>query len=98
MKSIYAENYNNNLLAKILANNKYATDLTKNYYNQFPVNLNFIDGEYIGKTPLQSLLNQIQCLVIVGVFGDSNNLTTVDNMIFGFANPTNCSSINELKS
>jgi hypothetical protein len=91
-----------------------AADLTKNYRNQFTVGVNYIKGEYFGKTALQSLLNQTncvgarmyfglkadqsQCLVIVGVDGNGNDLTTGNIMDYGLPCPAHCSSANELNS
>ncbi|MCF8428821.1 MAG: hypothetical protein K9G64_01705 [Bacteroidia bacterium] len=89
-----------------------AADLTKNYRDQFAVGVNYIKGEYFGKTALQSLLNQsncvgarmyyglkadqTQCLVIVGVDSDGNDLTECEIMENGFLCPSHCSSSNVL--
>lgn len=114
MKSINAKNFNNNLLAKILSNIKYASNLTKNFHGQYPVSLNFIKGKYFGKTALQSLLNQTncvgarmyyglkadqtQCLVFVGVDSNGNDLVNGEIMENGILSPTNCSNSNSLNS
>ncbi len=89
-----------------------AADLTKNYRDQFSTEENYIKGEYFGKTALQTLLNQTncvgariyyglkadqtQCLVIVGVDGDGNDLTEGEIMENGFLCPSHCSSSNVL--
>ena len=91
-----------------------AADLTKNYRDQFTAEENYIKGEYFGKTALQSLLNQTncvgarmyyglkadqtQCLVIVGVDGSGNDLTTGQIMELGLPCPAQCSTINTLNS
>jgi hypothetical protein len=91
-----------------------ASVLTKNYRDQFGEETSYIKGEYFGKTALQSLLNQTDCvgariyyglkssgtpcLVIVGVDGDGNDITTGEIMEFGALCPSNCSADNELNS
>jgi hypothetical protein len=91
-----------------------ASELTKNYRDQFDAETSYIKGEYFGKTALQSLLKQTDCvgariyyglkangtpcLVIVGVDGDGNDITTGEIMEFGALCPSNCSADNELNS
>lgn len=91
-----------------------ASELTKNYRDQFDAETSYIKGEYFGKTALQSLLSQtdcvgariyyglkpsgIPCLVIVGVDGDGNDITTGDLMEYGWPCPSSCSADNDLNS
>lgn len=91
-----------------------ASELTKNYRNQFGEETSYIKGEYFGKTALQSLLNQTDCvgarvyyalkssgtpcLVIVGVDGDGNDITTGEIMEYGRLCPSECSQDNNLNS
>ena len=91
-----------------------AADLTKNYRNQFSTEENYINGEYFGKSALQSLLNQTncvgarmyyglkadqtQCLVIVGVDDSGNDLVNGIILDLGVPCPSSCSTSNDLNS
>lgn len=91
-----------------------ASELTARYRNQFSEGTFYIKGEYFGKNALISLLNQqgcvgarmyyglkanqTQCLVIVGVDGNGNDITTGEIMEFGYPCPTQCSIDNDLNS
>ena len=91
-----------------------ASELTKNYRDQIDAETSYIKGEYFGKTALQSLLNQtdcvgariyyglkasgIPCLVIVGVDVDGNDITTGEIMEYGTLCPPDCSTANALNS
>jgi hypothetical protein len=93
---------------------KDAAALTKRYRDQFSVETPYIKGEYFGKTALLSLLSQTgcvgtriyyglkaddtQCLVLVGVDGDGNDMTTGDIMEYVLPCPAHCSQANELNS
>jgi hypothetical protein len=89
-----------------------AAELTKRYRNQFAAGTDYIKGEYFGKTALISLLSQndcvgarmyyglkadqSQCLVIVGVDGNGNDMTTGEIMEYGLPCPNHCSLENVL--
>lgn len=91
-----------------------AADLTKNYRDQFTADQIYIKGEYFGKTALQSLLNQkncvgtriyyglkpdlSQCLVLVGVDGSGNDMVNGIILDLGVPCPNSCSTSNALNS
>ena len=89
-----------------------AAELTARYRTQFSAGTFYIKGEYFGKNALNSLLNQTgcvgarmyyglkadqtQCLVIVGVDSNGNDMTTGEIMEMGLPCPTRCSDDNAL--
>jgi hypothetical protein len=89
-----------------------AAELTARYRAQFSAGTFYIKGEYFGKNALNSLLNQqgcvgarmyyglkadqTQCLVIVGVDANGNDMTAGEIMEFGQPCPNNCSVDNAL--
>jgi hypothetical protein len=91
-----------------------AAKLTSNYRNQFESGKKYIKGEAFGKNAIIDMLNQpncvgtriyyglkndgTQCLVLVGVDADGNDL--VDGVILdmGTSCPPHCSTDNPLNS
>jgi hypothetical protein len=89
-----------------------AAELTARYRAQFSAGTFYIKGEYFGKNALNSLLNQTgcvgarmyyglkadqtQCLVIVGVDSNGNDMTTGEIMEMGLPCPVTCSVDNAL--
>ncbi len=91
-----------------------AANLTANYRNQFVPGATFIKGEFFGKSAIQSLLNQDDCvglriyygldndkvqkLVIVGVLANEDDMTNGSILEFGSPCPPYCGTVNALNS
>jgi hypothetical protein len=91
-----------------------AANLTANYRDQFASGTNYIKGEFFGKSAIQTLLNQDECvglriyyglddqkvqkLVIVGVLANEEDMIDGNILEIGSPCPPICGSSNILNS
>lgn len=91
-----------------------AANLTANYRSQFASGATYVKGEFFGKSSIQSLLNQDDCvglriyygldidniqkLVIVGVLANEDDIIDGNILEFGSPCPPICGTLNVLNS